>query len=54
MSKRFYNVVNSVICCAKEGRASIILNKLNECNLSCKVVKNCILSEVCMIKNSAL
>ena len=24
--KTFYNVVNSIICCAKEARASIVLN----------------------------
>ena len=51
-----------MICCAKEARASIVLDWLNECNLSCKIVKNCrimvlnrakkILSEVCMIKET--
>ena len=30
-----------MICCAKEARASIVLDWLNECNLSCKIVKNC-------------
>ena len=37
--KTFYNVVNDIICCAKEARASIVLAKLNECNL--KIVKKC-------------
>ena len=45
--KTFYtDVVNSVICFAKEARASISW-LLNEYNLSCKIVKNRILSEVC-------
>ena len=39
--KRFIIMVNSIICCAKEVRASIVLDWLNECNLSCKIVKNC-------------
>ena len=63
--KTFYNVVNAIICCAKEARASIVLD-INECNLSSKVVKNCriiarfkqgkkeqILIEVCMIKKNS-
>ena len=45
-----FSVVNSVVCFAKEVRDSIVLKLLNECNLSCKIVKNCILSEVCMIE----
>ena len=57
--KTFYNVVNAIICCAKEAM-------LNECNLSCKIVKNCriiglnrakknkIMSEVCMIKKGLI
>ena len=58
--KTFHNVISSIICCAKEARASIVLDWLNECNLSCKIVKNCriivlnrakkILSEACVIK----
>ena len=42
----------SIICCARKRvlRSSWILN---ECNLSCIIVKNSILSEVCMIKNSS-
>ena len=59
--KTFNNVVNAIICCAKEARALTSLI-LNECNLSCKIVKNCrilglnrakknkIMSEVCIIK----
>ena len=39
--KRFIIMVNFIICCAKEVRASIVLDWLNECNLSCKSVKNC-------------
>ena len=27
--KKFYNVVNFIICCAKEARASIVLDVLN-------------------------
>ena len=62
--KTFCNVVNAIICCAKEAHASIWI--LNECNLSCKIVKYCritglnrakkeqILSEVCMIKKECL
>ena len=49
--KTFYNVVNSIICCAKKGFhwSSWILNK---CNLSCKLwnLHSCILFAVCMIK----
>ena len=58
--KTFYNVVNAIICCAKEARASIVLD------IECVqfVLQNCenlqnyrfkwgkkeqILSEVCMI-----
>ena len=37
--KTFCNVVNAIICCAKEAHASIWI--LNECNLSCKIVKYC-------------
>ena len=47
--KMFYSVVNSVVCLAKEARASIVLKLLNECNLSCKIVKNCVLSEECKL-----
>ena len=50
--KTFHNVVKSIICCAKEARASIVLI-LNGCYLSCKIVKNCILSEVYMTKKTA-
>ena len=39
--KTFYSVISSIICCAKEARASIVLDWLNECHLSCKIVKNC-------------
>ena len=56
--KTFYNVIISILCCAKEARASIVLDWLNECNLSRKIVKNyriialnrakIILPEVCM------
>ena len=59
--KRFYNVVSAIICCAKEARASIVLDidnlqfVLQNCERlpnyrfkSCK--KRQILSEVCMIK----
>ena len=28
--KTFYNVMSSIICCAKEARASIVLDWLNE------------------------
>ena len=62
--KTFYNVISSIVCCAKEARAWIVLDWLNECNLSCKIVKNCrlivlnrakkVLSEVCMIKRQCL
>ena len=39
-------------CLAKSPRVlrSIVLNISNECTLYCKIVKYCILSEVCMIK----
>ena len=47
--KMFYSVVNSVVCLAKEARASIFLKLLNECNLSSKIVKNCILSQECKL-----
>ena len=40
--KTFNNVVDAIICCAKETRALIVLDiALNECNLSGKIVKNC-------------
>ena len=43
--KTVYNVVNAIICCAKEARASIVgLNRAK---------KEQILSEVCMIKKTA-
>ena len=60
--KTFYNVVNAIICCAKEARASIVLDIEWVQYLSCKIVKTCrilglnrakkkkILSKVCMIK----
>ena len=35
-------------CLAKSLR--VLLNISNECTLYCKIVKYCILSEVCMIK----
>ena len=42
--KTVYNVVNAIICCAKEARASIVgLNRAK---------KEQILSEVCMIKTA--
>ena len=44
-----FSVVNSVVCFAKEVRDSIVLKLLNECNLSCKIVKNCILFEECKL-----
>ena len=39
-------------CLAKSPRVlrSIVLNISNECTLYCKIVKYCILSEVCMVK----
>ena len=38
--KTFYNVVNGIICCAKDARALIVLDI--ECvHLSCKIVKKC-------------
>ena len=50
--KMFYNVVaDSIICCAKEARASIVLN----IEWVQFVLQNCEklhLSDVCMIKNS--
>ena len=48
--KTFYNVVNSIICCAKEARASIVLIIESECNLSCKIVKNCCPRYVSLLK----
>ena len=43
--KTVYNVVNAIICCAKEARASIVgLNRAK---------KEQILSEVCMIKKNS-
>ena len=51
--KTFYNVVSSMICRAKKVRASIDLNIFKKSlNLCFKIVKNCILSEVCMIKTA--
>ena len=38
----------------KGSACYIVLNIGNECNLFCKIVKNCILSEVCMIKKQRL
>ena len=35
-----YSDPHSIICCAKEARALIVMHWLNECNLSCKIVKN--------------
>ena len=35
---------------AKSSRMLRLSRILNECNLYCKIVKYCILSEVCMIK----
>ena len=32
---------NAIICCAKEARALMVLDIECECNLSCKIVKNC-------------
>ena len=44
--KTVYNVVNAIICCAKEARASIVgLNRAKKEQL--------VLSEVCMIKKTA-
>ena len=40
------NVVNSLIFCAKEARASIVQN-IEWLQLFCKIMKNCILSKVC-------
>ena len=61
--KTFCNVISSIICCAKEARASIVLDWLKECNF---VLQNCeklqnysfkqgkkIMSEVCMIKKNS-
>ena len=36
--KTSYNVISSTICCAKEARSSIVLDWLNECNLSCRII----------------
>ena len=59
--KTFYNVVNAIICCAKEARALIVLDiawvqfVLQNCE-NCRIIglnrakKNKILSQVCMIK----
>ena len=40
------NVFNSLIFCAKEARASIVQN-IEWMQLFCKIMKNCILSNVC-------
>ena len=37
--KAFYGVVTAIICCAKEAPTLIVRDI--ECNLSCKIVKNC-------------
>ena len=42
-------MVNSAVCLAKEARAPIVLKLFNECKLSCKIVKNLILSEECKL-----
>ena len=39
--KTFYNVVNAIICSAKEARASIVLDIEWVQYLSCKIVKTC-------------
>ena len=58
--KTFYNVVNAIICCAKEGRASIVLDiEWLQFVKNCRIIglnrakKEQILSEVCMIKKTA-
>ena len=65
--KTFYNVINAILCCAKEARASIVLDikwvqfVLQNCeklqnywfNLN-RVKKEKILFEVCMIKKQRL
>ena len=50
--KTFFNVVNSIICCAKEARTSIALST-ERVQFVLQIVKNCILFEVCMIKKTA-
>ena len=47
--KTFYNVVNAIICCPKEARASIVLDIDRIIGLN-RAKKKKILSEVCMIK----
>ena len=61
--KTFYNVVNSIICCAKEARAWIVLDiewvqfVFQNCE-NCRIIglnrakKEQILSEVCMVSFS--
>ena len=39
--KTFYNVVNAIICCAKEAHTSIVLDTKWVQYLSRKIVKNC-------------
>ena len=54
---QFYNLLYKGNACfyrPESGRIKGPVLKLNECKLSCKIVKNCIQSEVCMIIKQSL